>query len=430
MISGKLKIQKSAIPQYFLIYVMLLLPGSCAVARYLNETAVYTVILLLHLLLALIYKKYRSRYVLSFIFFFLAVTLFVRLKTHGGVGIISWLRYAAIFSSIYLAIAINNHFFLKRVVQLTVVLAVISLVFWAIFCLFPSLVEIWPAAVYWTQDMGTGEWAISYYGKGLWIYSYLQIHATRNCGIYTEPGVYQCVLNAVLFILLFWKEELHFRTEKQYKISVLIILAALISCQSTTGYIGLLLILCFFFIFRIHKDSATKKVKRYILSLVVVGIAIIFIDYFVNGTDSILYKQVIYKFFGSTVGEGLNLSEGTGRARLGTIIVSLMAILKDPFGIGYTEFTLMKNAFDKALVAASFASFAAVYGIIPWVITLAFLIIPVFGKMRRRLAVLWCLLFINTTLAQTYLLFPGLILFPIYLATTNNYGMKRKLSDG
>ena len=415
----ELKISKKASLQYILLYLMLLIPGSCAVAKYLNEAMVYYIILALYGILFLLNKKFRSTYVLISVFVLLIITIFVRLKTDGGVGIVSWLRYASIIAITYMAVACDKENFLMRFIKIEVFFAAISLAFWAVFCIFPNLVDLWPATTYWTQDMGTAEWAISYHGKGLWLYSYLEVHPTRNCGIYTEPGVHQIILNAVLFVLLFWSDKLSFKNSKQYRLYLFIILLALLSCQSTTGYIGMLIILLSFFANMASKtvDSALlRKGRKFITAILVVAIFITIINYIAEGTNSIFYQQVIYKLFGDGSTGGIDLSQGTGRAIIGTILVSLLAISQDPFGIGYTQFEIMKNTFGHALVAASITSYAAVYGVIPWILTMYIIFKPVLRYGTKIISVVFVLIFVNTTLAQTYLLYPGLMIIPIYLS--------------
>lgn len=423
----KLRINKKASLQYILLYLLLLIPGSCAIARYLNETIVYCIILALYSIFFLLDKRYRSTYVSTFIFALFIITMFIRLKTDGGVGIVSWLRYASVLAITYMAIACDKDNFLNRFIKIEVLFATISLVFWTLFYFFPDLVDLWPATTYWTQDMGTAEWAVSYHGKGLWLYSYLEIHPTRNCGIYTEPGVHQIILNAALFILLFWSDKLTFKNSKQYRLYLFIIIFALLSCQSTTGYIGMLIIVLSFFI-KTYSEAVNsvflKKGRKFIIGISIIAILIIAINYVLEGTNSIFYQQVIYKLFGDGSTGGIDLSQGTGRARIGTILVSLLAISQDPFGIGYTQFEIMKNTFGNALVAASITSYAAVYGIFSWAFTIYMIFKPVIKYSTRIISIVFVLNFVNTTLAQTYLLYPGLMIIPIYLSVVKK-GVRR-----
>lgn len=200
-----IRITKTKTFQYAWLYLMLLIPGSCAMSRYLNTTLVYGVIIAIYALLALLSAKYRNVYVLSFCLLLALATIVIRLKT-GGVGPLTFLSNAAMLVVTYIAMTIDRRMFLTRFIRIVCFFGIISVLFWAAFCINPSLVNAWPATSFWTQNLGTGQWATVLHGKGLWLYSYLEIHATRNCGFYTEPGVYQIVLNAALFVLLFGKE--------------------------------------------------------------------------------------------------------------------------------------------------------------------------------------------------------------------------------
>ena len=132
-----------------------------------------------------------------------------------------------------------------------------------------------------------------------------------------------------------------------------------------------------------------------------------------------MYKQIIEKLFGSS-GGGFDVSSGTGQYRLGTMIVSLATVFQHPLGVGYDAFYAARNAFGSGLVAASLLAYAAVYGIIPWLIVLGMIFTPVFRHQRRAVAFLYVLLFVNTTLAQTDLIYPAFFMIPMYLVATKN----------
>ena len=84
------------------------------------------------------------------------------------------------------------------------------------------------------------------------------------------------------------------------------------------------------------------------------------------------------------------------------------------------------RAAGDGLVAAAFVSYAAVYGIVPWLVLMFALFYPAFRWMSLPAAILFVGLFINTTLAQTHLLYTGLILVPTYLAIVNGWPIRRE----
>lgn len=405
-------IRKSAVIQYFLIYLMLLIPGSCLYAKYLVSDAKYYFLIMFYVLLIVLRRKYRSKYILLFLGLLLSFTIFTRLL-NGGAGITSWLQFALCILSTQIAISADIKQFLGRWIKLVTLFALISIIFWAVFCLFPNLVNMWPAANFFTQTLGTGDWATTYHGKGVLLYSYLEIHPTRNCGIYTEPGVYQIVLNSALCVLLFWRDKLHYKSFRQYLLNIFVIIIAIITCQSTTGYIAMIIILIFFYMSR-QGVNYGFKVKKFLAIVVAIGILVLLLDYNARGTDSIMYIQIIEKLFGEQ-GMSIDVSRGSGQYRLGTILLGLSTIFRHPLGVGYDSFTAMMNSYGEGLVAASIIRFAAIFGLIPWIIIMVLVFKPLFKYERISFAILFVLLFVNTTLAQTDLFYPALMMFPFYL---------------
>lgn len=414
-----MKIRKSAVLQYVLIYIMLLVPGSCFFNKYLTGNIKYYVIIAMYCAFAICRRKYRLNYTILFSILLTAFVVFTRIYTDGGTGITALCQFLVCIMVTQMAICSERKLFLRRWISAVEFLAVISIVFWAVFCVFPDLVDVWPVATFDTQTMGTAGYEQDWHGKGLFLYSYLEIHPTRNCGIYTEPGVYQIVLNSTLFVLLFWKNRIGFENEIKYKRALGIIILALITCQSTTGYLGMILNVMFF-LFSQQSDTKALKTKRYILGIILLAIVAIVFDFSNRGNESVLYVQVIEKLFG-TSGKVLDISEGTGQYRLGTIIVSITSVIQHPLGVGYDRFNQLKDLYADGLVAASVASFAAVYGIIPWMISMYMVFWPVFKYEKILTRVLFIILFFNTTLAQTDLFYPALMMIPVYYVIQNKY---------
>ena len=112
-----IRITKTKTLQYAWLYLMLLIPGSCAMSRYLNTTLVYGVIIAIYALLALLSAKYRNVYVLSFCLLLALATIVIRLKT-GGVGPLSFLSNAAMLVVTYIAMTIDRRMFLTRFVRI------------------------------------------------------------------------------------------------------------------------------------------------------------------------------------------------------------------------------------------------------------------------------------------------------------------------
>ena len=63
----EIRINKSAITQYLLIYLMFIIPGSCLFAKYWTGTMKYFVLLIVYAALIAFKNKYQSRYSICFL---------------------------------------------------------------------------------------------------------------------------------------------------------------------------------------------------------------------------------------------------------------------------------------------------------------------------------------------------------------------------
>lgn len=422
-----MKIRISTLTQYLLIYIMLIMSYSCMAVFYLNQNILNISLLCLFAMLLLKNKKYRNVYAIFGILILLAGVVFQRLLS-GGVGLSAFLQLAMPVLCANMAICSNKKEFLNRYIKVVCIFAVISDIFWVTFLVLPELEKVWPAVEYFTQAIGSTGYERYWHGKGVLLYSFLEIHPTRNCGIYSEPGVYQIVLNSALFILLFWKDRLVFKKEKDYNKVLLIIFITLVSCQSTTGYISMLIIIAFFMLQK--RSNTLSKTKRRIVVLTILLVILLLIEYSINGTNSILHQQIIQKLFGDSKSFTLDLTMGSGQYRLGTIVYCLDLITRHPLGVGYDVFSAGK---DVAMVAASLLSFACIYGVITWVVVLIWLLAPVIKREKILVAIAFILMFINTTLGQTLFLYPAQVLFPLYLSVvgvTRGTNYKQDIGGG
>ncbi len=77
------------------------------------------------------------------------------------------------------------------------------------------------------------------------IYTYKELHAYRNCGMFWEPGAFAGIL--VLCIGLNVKDFTFLW--RKHKLKVFVIIAALLTTQSTTGYIAFFITVIYYFTF-------------------------------------------------------------------------------------------------------------------------------------------------------------------------------------
>lgn len=413
-------LRTNAVVQYALIYLMLLVPGSTFVLVAANPV-IYYVLVVAFLLSLFLVERIRESYGIILCGVLLVSTALTR-ALNGGAGLDSWVELAGCVAITQMAICCDYGRFLDRWIRAVVVFAVISVVLWAFFLLFPSSVSTILGSPYLVDVVGTYPWQTYQYGAGQLFYSWLEIHSTRNCGLYSEPGKYQVVLNSALFILLFWRGKLYFKSERGYKFSLVFVIVALASCQSTTGYIGMVGIFIFYLFFFKRKEGA-GSLKLYIFGILLIIVLAMLVDYAINADDSVLYQQVISKLIGDS---GFDLSSGTGVYRAEMIELCLAVMSSNPLGIGYDGLNQLAVGYGGGgLVAASLVQFAAVYGMAPWLAVLFLIFCPVFKGCTLSTAVLLAFLFVNTTLAQTHFLYTSLLLIPMYLAIGQGWPLRR-----
>lgn len=405
---------------YALIYLMLLIPGSTLLYMY-GGNALYGVIVAATLLTILFCRRCAASYGIVFVLLLLGSTLLVRWLV-GGVGLSAWLELSACVLIVQAAITFDSAKFLDRWVRTVLVFAVASVVVWAFLQAFPDMVEAVLGEKYLMRVDGPWDWRTYRYGSGVFLYSWIDNHAARNTGLFTEPGKYQVVLNSALFILLFWREKLSISGQRNYAAAVLVIIVSIVTCQSTTGYIGLVLILSSYLCVS-PRAAQMRNARLAILGLTALLVIGLLIDYSVNTSSSVLHQQIVSKLF--PAGLSLDLSSDTGSYRVGMIVVSVRSLLTHPFGVGYDQLFELSRVQGEGLVAASLVSFGAVYGLVPWLLVLFLLFYPPLKWLPPAQAILFILLFINTTLAQTHLLYTSLLLVPAYLAIGHRWPVTR-----
>ena len=420
-LSRLLDVKLVTIWQYFLIYAMYLMPGSTFIYIYAKSAYSYGIIALF-LLTVLVSKKFRESYGVAISCLLFLTTLVSRFLV-GGVGLDAFAELSACVLITQLAICCDVEHFLDRWLNVVTFFAIVSVVSWALFILVPSLAPVVLGPSFVSGVMGTVPWEVYLHGRGTIFYSLFELHEYRNCGVFTEPGKYQVVLNSALFILLFMRNHLHIENEAKFRFRLIATVLALITCQSTTGYIGMTL--CFVVYLLAPSKDGAKNIKVYILALVLLIVLGLLVQYWVDPENSVLTVTVFSKLFSGSDG-GLDLSAGTGAYRDQMIDVCLEIMASHPLGVGYDALLYAARAAGDGLVAAAFVSYAAVYGIVPWLVLMFALFYPAFRWMSLPAAILFVGLFINTTLAQTHLLYTGLILVPTYLAIVNGWPIRRE----
>jgi O-antigen ligase len=153
------------------------------------------------------------------------------------------------------------------------------------------------------------------------IYNLPNVHLTRNSGMFWEPGAFAGILTLCLALNLnnltvYWNKN---------KLSLISIIIALLTTQSTTGYLVGFLILVFVFL----------KPRHFGISLVLLPL-LISGAFFVYETNEFLKEKITYQLEKSKSQEVGDFSN----TRFGSIIFDWHYIQKHPFiGNGFDERT-------------------------------------------------------------------------------------------
>ena len=236
-------------------------------------------------------------------------------------------------------------------------------------------------------------------------------HITKNLGIYSEPGGYQIVLNSAIYVLLYMRSFLSIDEVKiRHILSVLIV--AIITCQSTTGYLGLgVLLIGHLFTKQREAISQRRKIR---LTIFIVTI-LLGVDYLFNGQESLIGSVVLSKIFGN--GNILDLSGSTGIYRIGSIVASVTCMVQNPLGVGYDNINrIVQNNFAGSAGAILMITGAAL-GVTALLVFIGWTISPILRSenISKVAKVVFILIWMNTALAQSEEIYTGIIFIPMIL---------------
>ena len=368
--------------------------GSILKSQYSTSMDVVAIVAIIYVLS--FHRETREKGIVTFLGLLLVNIVFVRYINGGGLGITIWTRWMIQIMSIYSAYLLNKEDFFTRFIKFMAFYAGISLL-----CFTLQMIGIWKII---TPSITYGGMQF----KGILPLHVAGLHGDkvgRNLGVFYEPGLYQIPLNTALYFILFFQDKMLMSIKKQNKYFILILLA-LITTKSTTGYIAFAAI----YVCYMLTTTRSKKQKGFIIlaSLAV----IILIDSLLNGENSILYNVVIGKLFDEN---GFNLAaSGSGFYRVRTIEYVMEVIRKYPLGAGYdiyNAFILSQKQYLNELVGVECLKAFAYYGTPQMILTYVYLAKTAWK--RKRNIIQWILvvfLYINTTMAQSEIFYPSLII--------------------
>ena len=371
-------------------YIVLLLAGGCVLLRYVkisNQTKLALICLIASILMSRMFS--------------------------GGIGLAALLDFVCPLLLIECAYKVDEENFATRYVKFTVIFATASIVF---FCLalanynvFSTIMSLISRKYQYANGMTCYESFFYGYLPENWFFN------QRNDSIFSESAQYSIMLNSTLWILLFSNDSLKM-SEKEKKRALTIVLIALVTCMSTTGYVCTLVM---FACVLLQKHNDIKHKIYLYAGLIGIGIAA---DYFARGTDSILQKIVLDKMF-STSGT-MDLTASTGMYRVSTITACLEIFMRKPFGAGYDVVNSYVNRYSltgEASAGGGFARALAVYGII----TITILIVWMLYNSKRNIqgilpTIAFWFFYIWTSFAQASVAYP-MIFVPLYVVSLDRF---------
>lgn len=231
------------------------------------------------------------------------------------------------------------------------------------------------------SNSGNGYYLTPYYTLG-W-FNIPVFH--RNAGIYWEPGAHQIFLNLALFFVLNDKEKAGL-TIRKYRLSIVLLLAAVMTTLSTTGYLCLAVVL-FSILFRNERYKGKWKLQA--MMLIVLATLIIFETY----TGVVTTKL-----------EDFASGNGTGVTRYNDSYYGYLLGLDNPLfgqGIFATTVTDLLHSYGVMNISNGMALYALRIGIIPTVTLLFVMFIGIrkkmpYGNMNNFLFLVFVLMCVNT----------------------------------
>lgn len=394
--------RRTTILQYLLIYGVLLTGNSYLYSYFLEPyTSLFAVLLAALVIMFPKFWHFRDVVLVAFV---LVLSLVVRCFA-GGAGVGVAMRYAMTLALIVVAIKIDNKMFLTRMVRLICALSIVSTVMYFVRVAYPGLYSVLPLYEFASQgdyySMITAGRA-SYYTKGLLLFC-IRESETRAISIFTEPGLYQGVLTAALFIMLFMFRDLKVGLRER-SASVVILLLGIVTCGSTTGFISTLILVGLYMI-STNGRGRGSSLKRKLFLLCALGLCLLIVDYLIRGNQSILAVSFFDKLFNDT---------SNGAVRLDSVVASFELLFSNPLGVGFDYVQQYKGALS---VGAGLFTTTAALGIAFAFGFLYWLLAPI---IRSRLGfsgiVAWLALYFLFAVSQSLVLAPVLVAISVFFS--------------
>jgi uncharacterized membrane protein len=299
-----------------LVYILIFTGGSL---RFTQSDDKYLIISFIFVLIAwLVYsdRKISSGFLLYSILFS-GFLLALNIYTGGSLSLSSVISTTIKLVLAYLIVRIVNEEFTVIFVKVIVFLAAVSL-----FGYLSDTQHIFDGIVHKLPN-------IPYRGYDGVFYIFRDTyHPYRNQSIFFEPGAYQGFLNAALFILFFTNPDIEKRKQWVY---ITVLIAALITAFSTTGFI---IFLCGAVLFFYKSELTSFRGK-----LILVGIGVVIVSIFASKFHAIFIKKI---------SDYLTANEyeftWSAQTRSSQLKADLRVIKKHIFGLGHKKY---REEFEK-----------------------------------------------------------------------------------
>lgn len=200
---------KSGVLHYIFIYIMLLCNQSVA-QQQLSVFVSYGVLCLT--LVLFIWLGSIEKRTCIFLAFLLGMTILLYFITKGGIGPSHWINWATMILITLVVVYWDRECVIERYLRVVYILSLISIIFFIwqigdidslrkIFLIHGELAQSYEVYSYFESAITT---SLAHYPfDGMFIYVVNGMNEIRNVGLYTEPGVFQMVINTAIFFLLF-----------------------------------------------------------------------------------------------------------------------------------------------------------------------------------------------------------------------------------
>ena len=423
-----IRINKKECIHYFLIYFMIILNQSCFYEYFIDGGGVRFLILCITAILMLLNFKNDYGYYFLVAIMFLFFVVITRIIS-GGIGLFAWIIWILPLLFTVYTINYDKEYFFDRFLKISFILAIVGIVFFLIQVLNPEYLKKILFFKYdtkfinkiWTEDYSNFS-LVNQKGFGLFLFSYRPYGDSllRNKSIFTESGIAQMIFNISIIICLFFSDKLHI-SQKLLKKYLLAFILSVITIQSTTGYIVLLIILLGYLI---NKNKFNKKhnFKIFIVAILFFICSFLLIDFFMRDSDSFISVAILEKFIN---GNTVELS-GSGMSRIDSIMISIEAMLKNPVGIGSDK--LWAQISDLAGGGGGLLVFGATVGIVPLLTCIYIYIHPIFKNQEITFVTKMLIVIITMyiLLAQTTPFYSIMLILPIYFSKNKVYKIVKR----